>query len=166
MTVEDGAGGIGDRILLVVAFGQHGIEGGDRAAADRAVAGAFDQLRQAGEHAGRIAARHRRFADRQGDFALCHGVAGQRIHDQQDLLALLAEMLGDRGGVGRALQAHQGADIGRRGDDHRAAQAGAAEILFDEFLDLAAAFADQADDDDIGRRVACHHAQQHALADA
>ena len=42
VAVEDRARGIRDRILLVVAFGQHGIERGDRAAARRAVAGALD----------------------------------------------------------------------------------------------------------------------------
>jgi hypothetical protein len=35
----------------------------------------------------------RRFADGQRDFALGHGVAGQGIHDQQHLLALVAEVL-------------------------------------------------------------------------
>ena len=32
VAVEDGARRVGDRILLVVALGQHGVEGGDRAA--------------------------------------------------------------------------------------------------------------------------------------
>lgn len=48
VAVEDGAGGVGDRVLRVVAFGQHGVEGGDRAAALGTVAGAFDQRRQLG----------------------------------------------------------------------------------------------------------------------
>ena len=48
----------------------------------------------------------------------------------------------------------------------RAAQALLAEDVLDEFLDFAAALADQADDDHVGRGVARHHAQQHALADA
>lgn len=33
VAVENGARGVGDRVLRVVAFGQHGVEGGDRAAA-------------------------------------------------------------------------------------------------------------------------------------
>jgi hypothetical protein len=45
-------------------------------------------------------------------------------------------------------------------------QAFLAEDLLDEFLHLAAAFADQADHDHVGLGVARHHAQQHRLADA
>ena len=63
--------------LLVVAFGQHGVERGDRAGARGAVAGTLDKLRQAGEHRGRIAARGRRLAHRQADLALRLGEAGQ-----------------------------------------------------------------------------------------
>src|SRR5690606_26866730 len=40
------------------------------------------------------------------------------------------------------------------------------ENLLDEIVDLAAALADQPDDDDVGARVARNHAEQHALADA
>ena len=47
-----------------------------------------------------------------------------------------------------------------------AAQAFLAEDVLDEFLDFAAAFADQADDDHVGRGVARHHPEQHRLADA
>ena len=75
-------------------------------------------------------------------------------------------MLGDRGRVVRALHAHERRRVGRRGDDDRAREAVLAEDVLDEFLDLAAALADQADDDDVGRGVARHHAEQHALADA
>ena len=46
------------------------------------------------------------------------------------------------------------------------AQAFVAEDVLDEFLDFAAALADQADDDHVGRGVARHHAEQHRLADA
>ena len=46
------------------------------------------------------------------------------------------------------------------------AQALVAEDVLDELLDLAAALADQADDDHVGGGVARHHAEQHALADA
>jgi hypothetical protein len=118
-----------------------------------AIAGAFHQHRQLGEHRRRIALGGGRLADGQRDLALRHGVAGQRIHDQQDVLALVAEVLGNRGGVGGALQAHQRRRVGRRGHHHRAAQAFLAQDLLDEFLDLAAPFADQADHDDVGRSV-------------
>jgi hypothetical protein len=75
-------------------------------------------------------------------------------------------VLGDGGGVAGALQAHQRRRIGRRGHHHAARTAFVAEDVLDEFLDLAAALADQADDDDVGRGEARHHAHQHRLADA
>ena len=70
------------------------------------------------------------------------------------------------GRVGGALQPQQRRGVGRRGDDDRAREAFLAEDVLDEFLDLAAALADQADDDHVGAGVARHHAEQHALADA
>ena len=164
VAVEDGARRVGDRILLVIAFGQHRIESRDRAAALFAVAGTFDQLRQLGKYRRRVTAGGRWFADGQCNFALCHGVAGQRIHDQQDLLALVTKILGDGGGVSRTLQAHQRAGIGRRGDNHGATHAFLTEDVLDEFLDLAAAFADQPDHDHFGLGVARHHAEEHRFA--
>jgi hypothetical protein len=100
VAVKDGSGGVGDRVLLVIAFCEHGVEGGDRTAAVEAVAGALDELRQACENRGRVAASDRRFADGQGNLALRHRVAGQRVHDQQHVPALIAEVFGDAGGVG------------------------------------------------------------------
>src|SRR5690606_2659746 len=41
-----------------------------------------------------------------------------------------------------------------------------AQALLDEVLHLAPALADETDDDDVRVRVARHHAEQHALADA
>ena len=82
------------------------------------------------------------------------------------MLAAVAVVLGNRGGVVRALHAHQRRRVGRRGDDDAARQAFGFEDVFDEFLDFAAALADQADDDHVGRGVARHHAEQHRLADA
>ncbi len=82
------------------------------------------------------------------------------------MLALVAEMLGDGGGIGRALHAQERRRIGRCRHHHGAAAVLRAQDVLDEFLDLAAALADQADHDHIGLRVARHHAQQHALAHA
>jgi len=61
--------------------------------------------------------------------------------------------------------AHQRRFVGGRDDHDRAGQALGAEILGDEFLDFAAALADQADDVDVGGSVAGDHADQHRFAD-
>ena len=64
------------------------------------------------------------------------------------------------------MKSHQGADVGWRGNNDSAAQAFFAENLFDELLDFTAAFTDQADNNDLGFRVTCHHAEQYAFANA
>uniref|UniRef100_A0A6V1RAB4 Uncharacterized protein n=1 Tax=Heterosigma akashiwo TaxID=2829 RepID=A0A6V1RAB4_HETAK len=166
MAVQDAARRIGDRVLRVITLGQHRVEGGDRAFAGQAVAAAFDQLRQLGEAAGWVALGGRRLADGQRDLALRHRVAGQAVHQQQHMPPLVAEVFGDGGRVMRALQAHQRRRVGRCGNDDAAPAAFLAQDVLDEFLHLAAALADQADDDHIRLGVARHHAEQHALADA
>ncbi len=64
------------------------------------------------------------------------------------------------------MQAQQRGDVGGRGYHDRARQTLGAEVVLYEFLDFPAAFADEADDDDVGLGIAGHHAQQHALAHA
>src|SRR5882757_8155131 len=65
VTVEYGPRGIGDGIVLIIAFRQNRIERGDRTDAAVAVAGALDQLRQAREYRRRISLGRRRLADGQ-----------------------------------------------------------------------------------------------------
>ena len=73
---------------------------------------------------------------------------------------------GKRQGHLRGLAAHQRRFVGGRHHDDAARQAFRAELVLDEFLHLAAALADQADDVDVERGIARHHRQQHRLADA
>ena len=77
MPIEDRTCRIRDWIVLIVTFGEHGIERGDRAAATVAVAGPLDQLRELGKYRGRIALGRRRLIDRQADLALRLREAGQ-----------------------------------------------------------------------------------------
>ena len=118
MTIEDRARRIGDRILLIVPFGKYGIEGGNRTAAADTVARAFNQRRQFGEKRWRIAIGSRWLADRQRDFTLRHRIASERIHDQQHVLAAIAKIFGDAGGVSGALHAQQRRYVRRGGDHH------------------------------------------------
>ena len=61
-------------------------------------AGPLEQLRQQGEDDGRVAAGGRRLAGGQADLALGHRHAGEAVHHQHHVLALVAEPLGDPGG--------------------------------------------------------------------
>ena len=128
--------------------------------------GALQQLRQFGEHGRRIALGGRRLAGRQADLALRHRKARDRIHQAQHVLVLVAEIFGDRQRQIGRLPPHQGGLVRGRHHHDRARQALVAEIVLQEFLHLAAAFADQADHRDVGIDVARQHRQQHRLADA
>ncbi len=128
--------------------------------------GALQQARQFGEGGRRVALGRRRLAGGQADLALGHGEARHAVHHAHDVLALVAEVFGDRHGhVGR-LAPHQRRFVGCRDDDDAARHAVLAQILGDELLHLAAALADQADDVDVDRHVARQHRHQHRLADA
>ena len=114
----------------------------------------------------RVAFLAGRFAGGEADLALGHGEAGNGIHDQKHVGALVAEVLGDGQGD------EAGADAqGRRalagGADHDGTFAAfGAEFVFEEAADFAIAFADHGDHGDVGRVVARHGAEQGALADA
>ena len=77
----------------------------------------------------------------------------RRVDQQQDVEALVAEVLGDAGGGVRGAQAHQRRLVGGGDDDDDPVARGLAEVVLEELAHLAAALADQADDDDVGRRV-------------
>src|SRR5579885_2686377 len=64
------------------------------------------------------------------------------------------------------MQAHERRMIRRRGDDDGTGAILGTQDALDEFLHLAAALADESDDDHIRARVASHHPKEDALADA
>ena len=103
MAVEDRARGVGNRVLLVIAFGQYRIERGDGAAAADAVPRALNQRRELGEDRRRVAFGRGRLADGQRNLTLRHRVAGQGVHNQQHVLAPVAEIFRNTRGVGGTL---------------------------------------------------------------
>ena len=115
VAVEDGPGGVADRVLHVVALDQDGVQAGD--AAVRRGAGPLEQARHQGEDAGRVAAGGGRLAGGQADLALGHGHAGEAVHHQHDVLAVVAEPLGDPGGHERGAQPLDRRGVGRGDDD-------------------------------------------------
>jgi hypothetical protein len=64
------------------------------------------------------------------------------------------------------LAAHQGRLVGCRHHHDRTREPLRSEVVLDEFLDFAAAFADEADHRHVGCDVAREHRQQHRFADA
>ncbi len=164
MAVENGARAIADRIVPVVAFGQHGVKAGNRAVF--VAARLLEHHGQKAEDRWRITARRRRFADGEAHFALRHGQAGEGIHEQEHMLALIAKMGGDGvGGEGR-LDADKRRLIRRGHDDHAAFERFGTEVLLDELEDFTTAFADQRDDVDFGGAVAADHAKETAFPHA
>jgi hypothetical protein len=88
------------------------------------------------------------------------------VHEQQDVLAAIAEIFGDgHGGVG-GIPAHQRRGVGCGDDDDGAGETGGAEFVFQEFAHFAAAFADKGKYRDIAVGMAGEHGQQGGFADA
>src|SRR5690606_1678259 len=85
---------------------------------------------------------------------------------QQHVLAPVTEIFRHPGAIHGRAQAHQRRIIGRGSHHYRAGHALLAEDLLDEFLDLPAPLADQANDGNVRLGKARHHAQQHTLAHA
>ena len=164
VAVQQPSHGIANRIVRIVGLDEHGIERGN--APLRAASGTFDELRQKCIYRRRKTSRRGRFAGGEADLALRQSESGQRVHDQEHVFALIAKVLGNRRGRRRGLHAHQRRLVAAGHDHNALGQPGGSQIAFDEFVDFPPALADQRDDVDVGRRVASHHAQENAFADA
>ena len=117
------------------------------------VAGPLEQPRQQREHRRRIALGRRRFAGRQPDLALRHRETRHRVHHQQHVLALVAEVLGDRRSPRRRRAAARAAGLSEvETTTTERFRPSVAEVVLEEAAHLAAAFADQGDDGDVRRR--------------
>ena len=119
-----------------------------------------------GEDRGRIAPGGGRLAGGQAHFPAGHGEPGDGIHHEDHVGALIPEKFGHgRGRIGRA-QADERTLV-RGGDhEHGPGKPFRAEILFDEFTQLAAALANEPDDVDVGLGVAGDHAHERRFSDA
>src|SRR5580658_9435030 len=94
MTVENTARRIGDRLVEIVAFDEDGEKTGDTATAK--IAGAFEHFGQDRKNRRRVSFLTGRLTGGQPNFALRHSQTSYRIHDEKDVLALVAKILSDR----------------------------------------------------------------------
>ena len=99
------------------------------------------------------------------DLPLGHGQAREAVDHEQDVIALAAKRIGDCQGHLGGADAHERRVIAGGDDDDRFLQADA-EAILDERPHLAAAFADEGDDVDLGVGALGDFAEQRALADA
>ena len=90
VAVGDSLHGIGDGLIKIVAFDQNGIETGHRAAL--ASASALEQFGQEGEYARWISLGRRRLLRGQADLPLGMTEACERVHEQQNIVALIAKI--------------------------------------------------------------------------
>ncbi len=92
VAVEDRAGGVGDRLVVVVAVDEDGVETRDRP--DGSGAGALEEAGEESEDRRRVAAGRGRLADGEADLALRHRDARDGIHHEDSVAARVAEGLG------------------------------------------------------------------------
>ena len=165
VAVEDRAGGVGDRLVVVVALDEHGVEAGDAARAARC-----RRARAAG------AAARRRTAGSRGspggspaDRPISRWAMATRV--RLSIISTTCRPLSRnhsaiRVATNAARSRTSGGCVGGGDDDDRAGQALGAEVVLEELADLAATLADQRDHGDLGVGAAGDHRQQAGLADA
>ena len=147
MSVCDALHRIGNRLVEIVGFDEHGVKAGDRAG--RGISRALEYFRNHCKHAWRKALGCGRFARRQADLPLRLRHACERIQQQQDAVVLIAEILGDRACHSRCAHAQQRRVV-RRCDDHNASlQSFFAKMYLHKFQHFAGALSDQRDDGNI-----------------
>ena len=166
MPVGDPAHGIGDGVVHVVAIHQNGENRGNIPLTHRPRPGALQHLRKLRENRRRIALGGGRFARGEADFALRHGEAGDAVHQEEHMLALIAEMFGHGHGGPSGLAAGQRRLIARGDNKNRLFHPLGAEVGRDEILHLASAFADQRHDHHVAARIACQHGHERRFPDA
>ena len=166
VAVEDAAGDVGDRLVHVGGGDEHREDGGDVALAEGAGAGALAERGDEVRGRGREAAQARRLAGGEGDLAVGLGEAGERVEEEEDVAALVAEDLGHRHRHPGGAALDQRRLVGGGGDDDGAGHALGAEDVVDEVAQLAAALADQGIDDDLGLDAAGEVGEERGLADA
>jgi len=115
MAVEDGADGVGEGLVGVVAFHEDGVKAGDAAAL--IAAGSFEEFGEHGEYGRGVSPGGRGLA--YGEPYLSHGGcnAGYGVHDEEDVAATVAEIFGYGGGDEGSLDADEGGLVGRCGHD-------------------------------------------------
>src|SRR5690606_6395240 len=126
---------------------QYRIERGDGASAADAVPRTLNQRRELGEDRRWVTFGRGRLADGQRNLTLRHRVAGQGVHNQQHVLAPVAEIFRATRGVGGTLHTQQRRHVRRGGDHHRAGATLRTKNVFDEIFDFATTLTNQADDD-------------------
>ena len=128
--------------------------------------GPFEQAGQHREHGRRIAAGRGRLAGREADLPLRHREPGEAVHEEQHVLARVAEGLGDAGRGERGAEPDEGGFVGGRDDHDRAGEALGTEVVLDELAHLTAALADQCEDGDRSFGTAGDHRQECRFSDA
>ena len=155
MAVEDGPGRVGDGVVHVVAFDEHGVQA--RYTADFSRPGALQKARHEREDRRRVASGSGRFARGQTDLALGHAKPGQAVHHQHDVAAAVPEPFRDPGRRLRGLEAHEGGLVRSSHHDHGPGQSGRPQVVLDHFPDLTAALAHQSEDRNVRLGAAGDH---------
>src|SRR5690348_2134795 len=164
MSIQNAADRIANRLVEIVTFHQHGEEAGDGAFFE--MAGPFEYLWQHCENGWRVPLLTGRLARSEADLALCHGQARNGIHHEQNILALIAEILGYRQRYVAGSNTERRRTIRGRYYNHRPAAPFRAEFVFKKRPDFTIAFSNQSDDTHVRIVVPRHRAEQRALTNA
>ncbi len=164
MAIENSTRGIGNRIIVIIAIHEDGDDRRNRPGALSPRAGALQQTGQFGEDRCRIAAGDGRLAGGYRHFPDRMGKPGDAIDDEEDIVALIAEMLRNRHRHKRRHLAQHRALVTGGDDGNRLGHMLAKRVL-DEFAHLATTLAHERDDNLVERICTRQHRQEGRLAD-
>ncbi len=147
----------------VLPFDKNGIDPRDRPGSFRTSC-PFDKAGKLGKDRGRKAAGRRGLSRSKTDLPKRSGIAGQRIHHEQNVLTAIPEHFGDgHGKMGRPGLEKRGKLPGRD-NQNGSGETLRPQIPLEKFPDLPPPLPDQGDDIHIHRGVPGHHSHQGTLS--
>ena len=90
MAVENTTDGIGDGLIGIITFDEHGIDAGDGAL--RKLAGPLEKAWELRIDGRRVATGDRRLTGCEADLTLRHRITGEGVHHEEDVEALVPEI--------------------------------------------------------------------------
>src|SRR6185312_6899368 len=164
MSVQDAACGVRDWLVHIVTFYQHCEKpcNGSSLKCTRPL----NDFWKDSENRWRVSLLARRFTSGQPDLSLSHREPCDRVHNQQNILALVPKILGHCERDKARPHAQRRRAIRGCNHNHRPLPAFGSKLVFQKFAHFPVAFAYESDHCDIGRTLCRHCTKQRTLSNS
>ena len=163
MTVQNTANRIGNRLVGIVSFHEHGIDTGYRTFLEGACP--FQKARELRINGRSISSCNRRLPCRKTNLSLCHGKTGQGIHHQKDIHSLIPEILCNGRRHERCLQPKHRRLVGSRHHQNGTPHSFLSEVFLYELQNFSTTLSDKGNHIDIRLDISGNHPHQSRLSD-